>query len=589
MDVNELQASYDELVRRKQNLSKKELAKRAMALLQTIRAAGKDFAKPEARERLSALSRCLGDMLHDSSKVYPAIRIAPYEPMRQKVFIGTTQNDMEPERLALVSLLSTDPFLGEHFEPVLPERLSPAALREQTLDAEKLRRCQVYLLILDLDSTDSGLSVSGGLEEYELAVSMQLPVLVLVKGVSGDSRNRKTQALFHRIKSDGQIYRRYATATDAKVSVSVWLRQVLAAGSGIEPTPSEIASAEDTIEAISPFESTQQTDVTLDDLDNNACKLLFTALTGKDTVDGAAMHQAFRTRSLLWQDGGTGDYFPTAAGVVVLARNPAIKYLQCQVLADAYPDTKVTSNPLGQAMLSGPIPQLIENLLAFVHKHTFHPTRVVGINNIALDEYPRKAVREAFVNAFAHRDYADTGRKIRIEVFRDRLVVSSPGYLPRPLTISKLRRGNYESCRRNPVIAECLAALNLMEQRGTGFERMRASMIDHGLAAPEVEQENGYFKLTLPGANGDFARLRVPGDAQGLVPPSVEAKLNEAQKAIMVQVQTEGSVTSGWCRKTFGVALQSVYRDLRGLVDAGLLRQTGSGRGIRYVIGGGRE
>ena len=65
----------------------------------------------------------------------------------------------------------------------------------------------------------------------------------------------------------------------------------------------------------------------------------------------------------------------------------------------------------------------------------------------------------------------------------------------------------------------------------------------------------------------------------------MEAKLNDRQKQIMVQVQTEGSVTSGWCRRTFGVAYQTVYRDLTGLLDAGLIEQTGSGRSTKYIIG----
>ena len=175
-------------------------------------------------------------------------------------------------------------------------------------------------------------------------------------------------------------------------------------------------------------------------------------------------------------------------------------------------------------------------------------------------------------------------RKIRLEIFRDRLVVSSPGYPPRPLTLAKLRRGKYESCRRNPVIAECLASLDMMEQRGTGFERIRAAMQDHGLDAHKLDQRDGYFKVILPGPDGDFDRLRTPTDARGLVPPSVEAELNERQKQILVRVQVEGKITSGWCRKTFDVTYDTAYRDLSNLVKRGLLVQRGRGRSTRYEI-----
>ncbi len=278
---------------------------------------------------------------------------------------------------------------------------------------------------------------------------------------------------------------------------------------------------------------------------------------------------------------------------VISARPPAEWYFwgdiqHCgspsQVLADAYRATRVTSAPFAQAQFSGPIPRLIDDLLAFVHKNTAHPTRVVGINNIELDEYPVKAVREVLVNAFAHRDYEDAGRKIRIEIFRDRLVVSSPGYPLRPLTLARLRSGRYESCRRNPIIAECMASLNLMEQRGTGFARIRAAMLDHGLDTFALSQRDGYFKVTLPGSDGDFDRLKTPSDAEGFVPPSVETQLNERQKQIMIQVQREGNVTSGWCRKAFGVTYNTTYRDLSALVEKGLLVQRGKGRATRYEL-----
>ena len=123
-----------------------------------------------------------------------------------------------------------------------------------------------------------------------------------------------------------------------------------------------------------------------------------------------------------------------------------------------------------------------------------------------------------------------------------------------------------------------------MEQRGTGFERIRAVMQDHGLDSHKLEQRDGYFKVILPGPDGDFDRLRTPTDVRGLVPPSVEAELNERQKQIIIQVQTGGKVTSGWCRKSFSVSYNTAYRDLSNLVERGLLVQRGRGRSTRYEI-----
>jgi ATP-dependent DNA helicase RecG len=62
--------------------------------------------------------------------------------------------------------------------------------------------------------------------------------------------------------------------------------------------------------------------------------------------------------------------------------------------------------------------------------------------------------------------------------------VASPGYPPSPLTLAKLRRGNYRPYSRNSVIAQALATLKRMDQRGSGFARMRDAMLNHGLDAP---------------------------------------------------------------------------------------------------------
>ena len=507
--------------------------------------------------------------------------------MKISVFISSVQKELEPERLALFSLLTTDPFLKDHVEPVLFEKLPPPTRPTGKSYLPVLKSCRIYVLMIDREYAPKGVIKSPTHEEYDLARSMGIPALAMVKGRHDAGREPRTQEFFKQIKKDNFTYKRFIDRIDLKKEVATWLFQVLREENGVFPAPEQEESGEDTIEAASNFEAIQQDDVGLRDLYLKTSRALYKELTGKPakSVSLSCMSAIFRVRGLLWRDGDTGNLLPTAGGVVFLGKDPALKYPQCQVLADVYRDIKVTSKPKAQAKFSGPIPEIMGELLDFVQRNTEHPTRVVGINNIELDEYPRQAVREAMVNAFAHRDYEDKSRKIRLEIFRDRLVVSSPGYPPRPLTLAKLRRGKYESCRRNPVIAECLASLDMMEQRGTGFERIRAAMQDHGLDSHKLEQRDGYFKVILPGPDGDFDRLRTPTDGRGLVSPSVEAQLNDRQKRIMVQVQTEGSVTSGWCRKTFGVAYQTVYRDITGLVDLGLIEKTGMGRSTRYILG----
>lgn len=98
-----------------------------------------------------------------------------------------------------------------------------------------------------------------------------------------------------------------------------------------------------------------------------------------------------------------------------------------------------------------------------------------------------------------------------------------------------------------------------------------------------------YFAVTLSGPGAHLDRLRVPSDATGGIAPAVEEQLNARQKRIMVQVQTEGGVTSGWCRKAFGIAYNTAFFDLSGLVERGLLEREGKGRATRYRLPAGRQ
>jgi len=152
-----------------------------------------------------------------------------------------------------------------------------------------------------------------------------------------------------------------------------------------------------------------------------------------------------------------------------------------------------------------------------------------------------------------------------------------------PFTRSNLRKGNYRACSRNPVIAQALATLKLMEQRGSGFARMHDAMLNHGLDAPAFSEHDGYFVVTFPGPNGNYGRLKVAEGTPGLVSPAIEAQLNARQRKITARAMQAGSVTTGWCMKALKIARDTAHRDLAALVRLKILVRIGSGRSAVYV------
>jgi predicted HTH transcriptional regulator len=210
--------------------------------------------------------------------------------------------------------------------------------------------------------------------------------------------------------------------------------------------------------------------------------------------------------------------------------------------------------------------------------------RVVGLNRVRLDEYPVEALREALVNAVAHRQYEDAGRKIMLEVFADRVVVSSPGLPPAPITLANLRKGKYRPCSRNPVLAHCLSYFHRIEERGSGFRRMRDQMLNHGLDQPLLGTDTGYFQVIFPGPGENIERLRIP-ETQLLVTPAVEAQLNERQKKMMLLLVQGEEITSRRCEVEFQVTRDTAARDFNLLIGLDLAKKVGKGRSTRYVLG----
>jgi predicted HTH transcriptional regulator len=170
-----------------------------------------------------------------------------------------------------------------------------------------------------------------------------------------------------------------------------------------------------------------------------------------------------------------------------------------------------------------------------------------------------------------------------LEVFADRVVISSPGLPPSPITLANLRKGKYRPCSRNPVLAQCLSYFHRIEERGSGFRRMRDQMLNHGLDQPQLGTDTGYFQLTLPGPGENLDRIRAPV-TRLTVTPAMEARLNERQKKIVAQVAQAGQVTSGWCVRNLNVVKDTAHRDLVELVEFGLLVRTGRGRNVAYRL-----
>ena len=510
-----------------------------------------------------------------------------------RVFVSSVEKELEDERLIIQNLIQTDSFLQKHCSPVLYEfePASPADALEECL--ELVAKSQIYILMVwkEYGHEAKGLSIAHW--EYRRAKENNIPVLAFIRGPANLESEAGTEAFLAELKADNLKRKRFGNVIELQKEVRAALVKLLEGRFGFTPTSDEDEIAENTIEATSTFESRLLRHVPLAELDITVGRTLIEVAKRGDGAEALADDEilsGLALRGLIRHDPDRHEYYATAAGLVVLGKDPSAVFPHCRITVDAYRGTELDGDPRDQADIRGPMPSIVEKVIGFADRNTRHPMRVVGLNRVRLDEYPVEALREALVNALAHRNYEDGGRRIMVEVFSDRIVVSSPGNPPSPITLAKLRKGNYKPCSRNPVIAQCLSFFHRIEERGSGFRRMRDAMLDHGLEQPKLGTNTGYFQVTFPGPADNLDRLRMPVTAvRQIVTPSIEDRLNDRQRGIIRHVLEEGDVARRWCVERFGIANDTAGRDLKELVELGVLARIGQGRSARYVISGDDE
>lgn len=253
-----------------------------------------------------------------------------------------------------------------------------------------------------------------------------------------------------------------------------------------------------------------------------------------------------------------GRVVPTVGGLLLFGK-PSVRdraFPDAWLQAGRFRGTD-RSGLLDRVEIRAHLPQLIEGAIGFVAKHSLHGATIGPVRRQERWTLPPAAIREAVINAVAHADYAQQGAPIRLALFEDRLEVESPGLLPFGLTVEDLHRGI--SKLRNRVIGRVFHELGLIEQWGSGIQRMAAACREAGLAAPTLEEIATRFRVTL-----HTTPVRKPA-----VDPTDHAIL-----ALLTQPQgcATAEIAAG-----IGLTPRATRTRLARLVQQGVIREVGTG------------
>lgn len=191
-----------------------------------------------------------------------------------------------------------------------------------------------------------------------------------------------------------------------------------------------------------------------------------------------------------------------------------------------------------------------------------------GLFRIELPTFDEVSVREALLNAVAHRDYR-LGGSVFVRQHTQRLEVVSPGGLPPGVTPENILD---QQNPRNRRLAEALAKCGLIERAGQGMNLMFESAIRQGKALP-----------TFAGTSAHEVRLTLHGTVTS---PAFVRFIERLGEERLRSFSTYDFLTLEFLRREQPLPAHLKAR-LPGLVSAGAVESVGRGRGTRYFLARG--
>ncbi len=193
---------------------------------------------------------------------------------------------------------------------------------------------------------------------------------------------------------------------------------------------------------------------------------------------------------------------PTYLAVLLFGREPASFIQGAHAILSVYPGVARTEVHSQKFKLHGPLVKLVHDVI----------DKLGGYMGVSIDKsrsameirqnrqrFSEKAVQEAVVNAFAHRDY-ENPEPVRITVFSDRMEVASPGGVPLGVDVARLKAGEAVGPRwRNPALSSFLERMAIgVQAEGQGIPTIHRETLEVAERPPEYVVDATQVTAILP-------------------------------------------------------------------------------------------
>ena len=244
-------------------------------------------------------------------------------------------------------------------------------------------------------------------------------------------------------------------------------------------------------------------------------------------------------------------------------------------------DGKDKSDAINDGEFTGNILLLLREAMKFVKSNTKGGWEKLPDGRKNKPEYAERAVLEAMVNHFIHRDYTVMGGEVHLDIYDDRLTVTSPGGMYNGSLIQNLDIADVSSERRNPILANVMAQLDYMEKRGSGLTRI----------CNETQALDGYkdglkpaFKSTPTQFQTIIYAITDTTNVGENVGEMSEMKLTERQQNILKLIKESPTISAKQMSEILSVTQRTIERDIATLRKKKKLKREGSDNNGKWII-----
>ena len=269
-------------------------------------------------------------------------------------------------------------------------------------------------------------------------------------------------------------------------------------------------------------------------------------------------------------------HMPTVLGLLMIGRVDSIKRFipTHQTSFQVLEGTNVLINDDFTLSILASIEKLNTYLEAW------NPQREIdmGLFRMPAPDFDKRALREAIVNAYSHRDYSRMGR-IRVSIADEGLTIANPGGFIEGVTVKNLLTA--EPHGRNPALADALKRIGLAEKTGRGIDRIFEGSLIYGKTMPDYSASNTVtVSLFIPRSAPNIQIAEMVSNEQKRLGRPLPIN------TLLVLNYLKDAPRSDNHQISQALNLQEavVKTVLEKAIESGLVEAYGSGRGRNYIL-----